>query len=55
MKKEEETAPVQANEHPGEQPVALNPDPRANENLAGKTNTSGEETVGSEITDGEDA
>jgi hypothetical protein len=41
----------------GEQTIAENPNPAANENVPDDTAASGDntETVGSEITDGEDA
>lgn len=62
MKREnEESRPQQTSDHPGSQPVAKNPNPRANENIrdqAGKTEKESagiEDEVGSEITDGEDA
>ena len=48
-------------ETPGAEPVAQNPNPRANENIRVRheeptdDNPDAEEEVGSEITDGEDA
>jgi hypothetical protein len=62
MKREEESTPVQKNTaNPGAEPIAQNPNPRANENIRvrseepGKENADIEDEVGSEITDGEDA
>lgn len=63
MKREEEpSAPAQKNTaNPGAEPIAQNPNPRANENLRvrseepEKENAGIEDEVGSEITDGEDA
>jgi len=57
---ENKTVPTDS-EHPGTQPLAQNPNPRANENIRNKTeekeNESAdmEDEVGFEITDGEDA
>lgn len=63
MNKEEQksTALQQADTHPGAEPVAHNPNPRANENIRVRTEEPGKESadiedeVGTEITDGEDA
>ena len=63
MKREEEQAsPLQPkNSNPGTEPVAQNPNPRANENIGARPEEPGRESadiedeVGSEITDGEDA
>ncbi|HYK56945.1 MAG TPA: hypothetical protein VEV15_10795 [Flavisolibacter sp.] len=63
MKREEEpSTPAQkSTANPGAEPIAQNPNPRANENIRvrseepGKENADIEDEVGSEITDGEDA
>lgn len=63
MKREEEnpSPPPQTGSHPGTEPVAQNPNPRANENIRVRTEEPGRESadmedeVGTEITDGEDA
>jgi hypothetical protein len=63
MKREEEQANTsqQTNTNPGTEPVAQNPNPRANENIRVRTEEPGKESadiedeVGTEITDGEDA
>lgn len=61
MKREEEQQPTSGQrDHPGEEPVAKNPNPRANENIRVRSEDPGTEKgtvsdeVGSEITDGED-
>ncbi|HJW15946.1 MAG TPA: hypothetical protein VJ499_02445 [Flavisolibacter sp.] len=57
-KKQEETA--QNANQPGEEKLAQNPNPRANENIRERTELPGtesadmEDEVGTEITDGED-
>ena len=63
MKREQErsTPPQQADSPPGTEPLAQNPNPRANENIRVRTEEPGkeradmEDEVGTEITDGEDA
>jgi hypothetical protein len=62
MKREDDqTTTSQQNTNPGAEPIAQNPNPRANENIRIRTeepereNADIEEEVGTEITDGEDA
>ena len=62
MKREKEPRPAQkSTTNPGAEPIAQNPNPRANENIRvrseepGKESADIEDEVGSEITDGEDA
>lgn len=63
MKKEEErsNALQPTGTNPGTEPIARNPNPRANENIRVRTEEPGKESadiedeVGTEITDGEDA
>jgi len=61
MKREvEQKGASQQEDNPGAEPVAKNPNPRANENIRERTEEPGsenadiEDEVGSEITDGED-
>ncbi|GEM_PF-3126438 len=62
MKREvEQKGASQQEDNPGAEPIAQNPNPRANENIRERTEEPGsenadiEDEVGSEITDGEDA
>jgi hypothetical protein len=61
MDRDQQNAPQQSDKNPGAEPVAQNPNPRANENIRGRTDETGSESadiedeVGTEITDGEDA
>ena len=62
MKREEEPEPAhKSTVNPGAEPIAQNPNPRANENIRvrseepEKESSDIEDEVGSEITDGEDA
>jgi hypothetical protein len=61
MQRESETNKPQQSKHPGTEPMAQNPNPRANENIPKRTEELGtesadiEDEVGTEITDGEDA
>ena len=57
---QKQDSPVQKPQQPGEEKVAQNPNPRANENIRERNEIPGtesadmEDEVGTEITDGED-